>query len=51
MNVQIWELILAAIPIGSGIITHFYRHGQRLGRIEAKLDLLFDDVRALEKYN
>lgn len=51
MNLQLWELAIAAVPIISGIISHFYRHGQRLGKIEAKLDILYDDVRALEKYN
>lgn len=51
MNIQLWELVISAVPIFLGIISHFYRHGQRLGKIEAKLDILYDDVRALEKYN
>jgi hypothetical protein len=51
MNIQLWELIIAAAPIVGGMINHFYKHGQRLGKIETKLDILYDDVRALEKYN
>jgi hypothetical protein len=51
VSLQFWEMFFTGVPVLVTVIGAIHKHGQRLGKIEAKLDVLYDDVRALEKYN
>jgi hypothetical protein len=51
VNFQAIELIITVVPVIIMAIQKIHGHGKRLGAIEAKLNILYDDVRALEKYN
>lgn len=51
MKPELLEFLVILMPIGISIIQQIILAGKRLGKIETKLDILYDDVRRLEKYN
>lgn len=51
MKPETLEFIVMIIPISISLIQQIILAGKRIGKIETKLDILYDDVRALEKYN